>query len=352
MMQLFRRKKQSYSLPKLILDMDILDNGKKSEDEVKDILNFSFESGLDCVFFQNNPEVIKRRITGIPADCKIILGLDYHKPLPGKSRSQIIKIFSDLLNLFGKKRPFMLVLYDIVANRSWDEIRNGDFYKAMLAIKRKGMISQLGVHSSNVSIMKDVMDDPDIDSIFISFNVRNTLAKELFSQINNSNKTLIAFDPFQFDLLRDDPDFQKHGFYKEDFLRFVLSHNSFNSVLSDFDNIDDVWHQISASRKEKLSDEDMKRIIESADEKLGEQFCRGCQLCWPCKVHEGFFKIDIFQCLERKSSVYDDPGVKEAYHRLEMQADECAKCGDCEKRCPFHVPIIKRLEEAHKKLSN
>jgi len=40
------------------------------------------------------------------------------------------------------------------------------------------------------------------------------------------------------------------------------------------------------------------------------------------------------------------PSVKAHYHALPHKADECTKCGSCETRCPFAVPVIGNMEEA------
>jgi len=33
-----------------------------------------------------------------------------------------------------------------------------------------------------------------------------------------------------------------------------------------------------------------------------------------------------------------------------LQADACIECGECEEKCPQHIPIIEQLKETHEAL--
>ncbi len=36
---------------------------------------------------------------------------------------------------------------------------------------------------------------------------------------------------------------------------------------------------------------------------------------------------------------------------VEVTAEDCAECGECEEKCPYDIPIMERIREAHKVLS-
>ena len=40
------------------------------------------------------------------------------------------------------------------------------------------------------------------------------------------------------------------------------------------------------------------------------------------------------------------PTVRAHYEGLSAHAADCVKCGSCEKRCPFGVHIIERMQQA------
>jgi len=43
--------------------------------------------------------------------------------------------------------------------------------------------------------------------------------------------------------------------------------------------------------------------------------------------------------------------VAEGYAGVAIKADACTDCGECEPRCPYGLPIVRKLRHAHYKLS-
>lgn len=82
--------------------------------------------------------------------------------------------------------------------------------------------------------------------------------------------------------------------------------------------------------------------------KLGA-YCRDCASCLSSCPE----KINISAIL-RFASFYTVYGLKnwarKLYGGLETKSDKCAKCGLCQQKCPYNLPIEKLLKEAHKKL--
>jgi predicted aldo/keto reductase-like oxidoreductase len=79
--------------------------------------------------------------------------------------------------------------------------------------------------------------------------------------------------------------------------------------------------------------------------------CTKCKYCIPCPVG-----VDI----PTNFSLYNDavaaPAAKTLGHNLyvmmsgESRASNCKACGACEKKCPQHLPIVKRLKDVAKLL--
>jgi predicted aldo/keto reductase-like oxidoreductase len=36
---------------------------------------------------------------------------------------------------------------------------------------------------------------------------------------------------------------------------------------------------------------------------------------------------------------------------VEVKASECKECGSCEEKCPYELPIIEKLKQAHELLA-
>jgi uncharacterized protein len=75
--------------------------------------------------------------------------------------------------------------------------------------------------------------------------------------------------------------------------------------------------------------------------------CVYCNHCLPCPA-----EIDIgatIRLIDQARIAAGDamrmPELRTAYAALEHNADDCLQCGDCEKRCPFGVQVIERMEQ-------
>ncbi len=80
---------------------------------------------------------------------------------------------------------------------------------------------------------------------------------------------------------------------------------------------------------------------------LGD-YCRDCGACMPCPE-----KVNIPAIL-RFQGFHEIYGLKEwakkLYSGLEVKADKCSECGQCEPKCPYKLPIQKKLKSAQSNL--
>ena len=81
--------------------------------------------------------------------------------------------------------------------------------------------------------------------------------------------------------------------------------------------------------------------IEKVREALGSNFCRRCNYCAPCTVGISIPSVFLFAgYLER----YDlEKWARDRYATLGQKASACIECGECEPRCPYHLPIREML---------
>ena len=73
--------------------------------------------------------------------------------------------------------------------------------------------------------------------------------------------------------------------------------------------------------------------------------CTACRYCTDgCPV--GIAIPDLFACFNNKR--LSQEGSDEAYAAMEVGADQCVECGQCEEACPQHLQIRQLLKEVHK----
>ena len=76
-----------------------------------------------------------------------------------------------------------------------------------------------------------------------------------------------------------------------------------------------------------------------------EGHCMYCSHCAPCPKKIDVASVTKFLNLARAQGQVPET-VREHYEVLEHHAGECIRCGACETRCPFHVPIMENMREA------
>jgi predicted aldo/keto reductase-like oxidoreductase len=77
--------------------------------------------------------------------------------------------------------------------------------------------------------------------------------------------------------------------------------------------------------------------IQMLREKLGTTFCRRCDYCQPCTAGIAIsFVMDIPSLITKTLT---DKIFEEPYPGIISKAGDCVECGDCEERCPYHLPI-------------
>jgi uncharacterized protein len=94
---------------------------------------------------------------------------------------------------------------------------------------------------------------------------------------------------------------------------------------------------------QKMTAAERKKMQQMKDE-LGTRFCRRCDYCRPCQQ-----EIPISMVMTFPSFVKRMPPERTLkggmFEGAMAKAATCIQCGECEARCPFHLPIRKMLSE-------
>ena len=121
---------------------------------------------------------------------------------------------------------------------------------------------------------------------------------------------------------------------------------------------------------EPMPDEERDRWFADAPE-LGTYVCRQCDKCLPCPAGVDIpriFELEGWYDRQMWDGIVRDPGdywlrnslrfwfdnqdrARAAYAALPVRAVACTGCGECEARCPYHLPVASKLRHAHYKLS-
>ena len=92
-----------------------------------------------------------------------------------------------------------------------------------------------------------------------------------------------------------------------------------------------------------LTEQERAEMVRIKQE-LGTGFCRMCNYCQPCPQ-----KIMISAIMYTEVALKRfDPEIifKGQWDKFMQKVDDCIDCGDCEKRCPYQLPIRERIKAA------
>jgi predicted aldo/keto reductase-like oxidoreductase len=88
---------------------------------------------------------------------------------------------------------------------------------------------------------------------------------------------------------------------------------------------------------------DEQAEIERIRAEVGSRFCRRCQYCLPCPQN---IKIPVMVNLQSFGKRFSVERVRSAnFAAMVENAKTCIKCGECEERCPYKLPIREMLVE-------
>ncbi len=134
-------------------------------------------------------------------------------------------------------------------------------------------------------------------------------------------------------------------------LRFVGTLPNVKVVLSGMSTEEQVADNLSTFDKfEPLSEKEQQLIkdVVAAVKARVKNGCTNCRYCMPCP-----FGVDIprnFSIWNNYSMYGNAGGAKWNYYhemKAESRADQCKKCGACEKVCPQAIPIRDHLAQVH-----
>jgi uncharacterized protein len=135
-------------------------------------------------------------------------------------------------------------------------------------------------------------------------------------------------------------------------LRWVWNHPEVATVLSGMSSFDQVRENIGFAEggvAGSLTGPDLALIeeVRTTYRSLLKVDCTGCAYCMPCpsgvNIPMNFFFYN-------EAVTFKDPTGAMVYKEFmtpEQRASACTGCGECEEKCPQHIPIREELEKAH-----
>ncbi len=229
--------------------------------------------------------------------------------------------------------------------------------------QREGLVDFIGITGHKPRVLAKAVATGQFDTVLVPINVVTRQALDELLPVAKANDvgvvamkplsaktsnlitclyqpslSLVSDEPELKALLGNSPDEQVNSL-----LRFVLSQD-ISAVIPGLRSIGEVETAAKAGVEYKvLTAEEQKRFSFELD-----GCCRDCGECIPCPQNINIPAILRFQ------SFYEAYGLREwakkLYGGLDVKADKCSGCGECEPKCPYRLAIKDKLQEANRDL--
>ncbi|MBM2825275.1 MAG: Aldo/keto reductase [Dehalococcoidales bacterium] len=251
-----------------------------------------------------------------------------------RTRDGIERHLNQSLKLLGVEYIDLYQFHGVSDTRDLDMVLDANGPMAILEeAKKRGVIRHIGISSHQIDVAKKAIKSDRFETIMFGFNfMTQEVADELLPLAREHDVGFIAMKPFGGGMIDNIPVAVKYLLQFPDVL--MIPGIEKIAEIEEIVQLLNGTHQLS-----KAEEQTMQRIRAE----LGTSFCHRCEYCQPCNQ-----AIPISRVITSRSFARRLP--TERLFSGEMaegiaKAADCIECGECETRCPYHLPIRDMLAE-------
>ena len=210
--------------------------------------------------------------------------------------------------------------------------------KAIKEMKDKGIVGQIGITSHNVDLMDKFVDSNEFATIQFPYNPVEDQAAKVFEKAKKKNIGVIVMKPLAGGAIPKG----------ELCLRYIMENENVTVAIPGMDSLEQVKENASVGKNPRRLNEEERAELDEEVKILGTEFCRRCGYCAPCTVGIDIPSQFLMEGYFTRYNLKD--WAKTRYDAMDKNAKDCIKCGKCESRCPYDLPIMKMLDRVEKNL--
>jgi hypothetical protein len=302
------------------------------EDEAISVVRRCLELGINFLDTANGYTTSEERIG------KAISGQRQRLILATKSSARTGEEIASHLELSLKRLGVEYIdLYQ------FHNVSDADALKAILApngplavieeAKRAGLVKHIGITSHQIDIAKEAVKSERFETIMFPLNfIAHEAAEELLPLARERDIGFIAMKPLGGGMIDNVTLAIKYLLQFPDVL-LIPGIERVPEIEEIVQVLEQPWAMTAEEQKE------MERIRQE----LGSRFCRRCDYCQPCPVGIPISDVMAYPSLAKRL-----PPVRlftGKFAESFEKATGCTECGECEERCPYHLPIREMMAE-------
>lgn len=231
---------------------------------------------------------------------------------------------TDHIDLYQIHNPSMEKLDTILAP--------GGALEALYEAKEAGRIRHIGLTCHSAKVFERALSLDFVESIMFPYNIVETQGKELVEKCRGLGKAFVAMKPLAGGAIEDGRAAMRH-LLTDPCVTVVIPGMYLESEIEENTSFD----------SSPLTDGE-QAAIDAIRKSLTGNFCRRCNYCAPCSVGINIPSVFLFEGYLERYGLED--WARGRYAALPVKASACIKCGACETRCPYELPIRQMLERA------
>ena len=314
----------------------------KSSTLIKEIVRFGYENGINLV--ETAEDYGEKKITPAIKDIRdeiVLISKSFSsnkKEMKKSIRNSLKKLETNYIDIY--------MLHTVNSIDGLKFLMNQGSLDALKDAKKNGLIGYIGISGHRVPVLIEAIKTNEFDVVEVPYCIGAHKTEKLFKVAKEYGVGIIAIRVFGGGILIPRIKNCKQAAFMnpQNALSYVLSNPDISTALIGVSSIEHLEENLKALEKINLSLQERRRIEKKVKKFLGENFCRGCLACMPCKKFGWKFPIDTFLRLEIYYKNFRMPISKDEILRYKNMIEECNACGECEKNCPYDVPIIRKIK--------
>lgn len=300
-------------------------------EKVKTLMKFMMEKGINYIDTARGYTVSESYIG------EALKGIRDHFVLATKSMARtkeamekdinisLCNLQTDYIDLYQVHNPSMEQLDAVIAE--------GGALEALQEAKKEGKIGHIGLTAHSVEVFERALELDWVETLMFPYNIVENQIEHLMEKCREKNIGFICMKPLAGGAI-EDPRLA---------LRFICSNPNVTVVIPGMHTQEEVEQNTEAAANESPLTEEELREAEKIRSELGNNFCRRCNYCAPCTQGINIPSVFLFEGYLKRYNL--EAWARERYGTLKVKASACVQCGECESRCPYHLPIREMLKK-------
>ena len=232
---------------------------------------------------------------------------------------------TDHIDLYQVHNPSMEQLDQVLAA--------GGALEALQEAKTAGKIGHIGLTAHSTEVFARALELDWVETIMFPYNIVESQGEELIAKCTEKNIGFIDMKPLAGGAI-------ENGTLA---MRYICANKNVTIVIPGMAEEKEMEENIKACLDPSPLNEKELEEIQAVRDQLGTNFCRRCNYCAPCSVGISIPNVFLFAGYLNRYDLGD--WAKDRYGSLAVKASACIECGECETRCPYHLPIRKMMKE-------